>query len=286
MEKEQKKYFIAIVALFVAAFFWGSAFCVIKGTLDALTPFYLLAVRFLLAGVILLLLFATRLQFMTKRLFKRGLLLGIFLFFEFAFFTVGIKYTTASKSSFLLASYIIIIPLIYWLVAKTRPTKYAFGASATCMMGLCFIILDDLSALNKGDFYSIICAVFYAIHIVYTSKFVRDDDGILLNMMQILTGGICSLIVALIAEPFPSAVPVSAWGGITYLAIGCTIAPYVCSMFGQKYTKTSTAAVILSFESVFGCLLSALLLGERVSYRFIIGGALVVASFFVSERES
>ena len=73
-------------------------------------------------------------------------------------------------------------------------------------------------------------------------------------------------------------------GSIAYLAVFCTVVPYLLSVFGQKYVKTSTSGVILSFESVFGCILSILSLGEHPGVRFVIGAMLMMCSFLIVEK--
>ena len=105
-------------------------------------------------------------------------------------------------------------------------------------------------------------------------------------LLQIGTGGILGLVAAMILEPHPAAMSGMNIGSIAYLAVFCTVVPYLLSVFGQKYVKTSTSGVILSFESVFGCLLSILVLEERPGMRFVIGAVLMMCSFLIVEKIS
>lgn len=220
---------------------------------------------------------------MTFDTLKSGVLMGAVLYFEFWFFTVGFQYTTASKSAFLLAAYIVILPLVYWLIRKKRPKKQEITASLVCMAGLAFILLGSFDGINKGDVISLGSALCYAVHIVVTGICAKENDAMLLNLMQIGTGAVLGLIFALISGPMPETITLSAFGGIAYLAVFSTIVPYLLSVFGQKYVKTSTSGIILSFESVFGCLLSVVVLGEQPGVRFLVGAVLVMASFFIVE---
>ena len=258
---------IAIFALFLAAFTWGSAFCVLKDTLENVSPIWLLAFRFLLAGIIMTLVCIPRMKKMSIRTLKRGIIMGIVLYFEFLFFTVGLQYTTSSKSSFIIGSYVAILPLIYWVIRGKKPQRADILAALVCIVGLGFILLGSFDGVNKGDLISLLSAVCYAIHIVVTGIFAREEDGFLLNMLQIGTSGMNI-------------------GSIAYLAVFCTVVPYLLSVFGQKYVKTSTSGVILSFESVFGCILSILILGEHPGVRFVIGAMLMMCSFLIVEKIS
>ena len=280
---EKNKHRLAILALFLAAFTWGSAFCVLKDTLDVFSPVWLLAFRFSLAALLLLLICIPRMKRMTVDTLKSGILMGTILYFEFWFFTVGIQYTTASKSSFLLAAYVVILPFVYWVIRRKRPKKQEMAASLVCMAGLAFILLGSFDGVNKGDVISLGSALCYAVHIVVTGIYARENDSMLLNLMQIGTGAVLGLIFALLSGPMPEHITLGAFGGIAYLAVFSTIVPYLLSVFGQKYVKTSTSGIILSFESVFGCLLSVLVLGEEPGARFLVGAVLVMASFFIAE---
>ena len=101
--------------------------------------------------------------------------------------------------------------------------------------------------IKRITIISLLSAVCYAIHIVVTGIFAREEDGFLLNMFQIGTGGILGLVAAMILEPHPAAMSGMSIGSIAYLAVFCTVVPYLLSVFGQKYVKTSTSGVILFF---------------------------------------
>ena len=154
---------MAIFALFLAAFTWGSAFCVLKDTLENVSPIWLLAFRFLLAGIIMTLVCIPRMKKMSIRTLKRGIIMGIVLYFEFLFFTVGLQYTTSSKSSFIIGSYVAILPLIYWVIRGKKPQRADILAALVCIVGLGFILLGSFDGVNKGDLISLLSAVCYAI---------------------------------------------------------------------------------------------------------------------------
>lgn len=97
------------------------------------------------------------------------------------------------------------------------------------------------------------------------------------------TAGIIGLAAAFLTTPFPTGVQFADFGGAIYLAVGSTIIPYLLSLVGQRYVRPPPSAVILSFESVFGCLASVLVLGDRLTPRFVLGAAVVLFSFFVAE---
>ena len=109
------------IGLLISALFWATGYLFVKQALDSISPYYLLAVRFTTAGVILMVIFAGRLKQMTPGLLRGGVWMGIALFFEFLTYTLGLKYTVPSKASFIVAAYIIILPLVYFLIRRKLP---------------------------------------------------------------------------------------------------------------------------------------------------------------------
>lgn len=282
--KRDNMYGLALLSLFIAALTWGSAYVFMKENLAVFSPLWLLGLRFGIAGLLLNLVCIRRWKDMTRTLLRHGVWMGVLLYWEFYFFTVGIQYTTASRSAFVVAAYIIFVPAAYWLVRKKRPGRLDLAAAATCLAGTALILFDGSGGgINKGDILTAGCSAVYAVHVVYGSLYAKEEDPLLLNMVQIGTSGIIGLGAALLLNPFPQGIAPGDFKGVLYLAVIATICPYACSLFGQKYVRTTTSAIILSFESVFGCLASVVVLGERLSLRFIAGAAVVLLSFFVSE---
>lgn len=283
MKEKKSMYTIGVLALFISAAFWASAYLFVKQTVDTFSPYYLLSFRYILAAVAMLLIAAPRLKHMTKALFKSGSFMGVALFFEFLTFTVGLKYTTASRSSFIVAGYVIILPFVYMLIRRKIPKKQEFLAAFVCMIGVSLILAGGGGAINKGDVITIFCAISYAFHIVLSAMSAKKYDGILLNLVQMGTTAVLATLTALISGPPPQALTGEQLGSLLYLALGATIVPYLLCLFGQKYVSTTTSGIVLSFESVFATLLSVAYLGDKISIQFILGGVLVLGAVFVSE---
>ena len=282
--KRDRNYIFGIAALFLAAFTWGSAYVVMKTDVDVFTAAWLVGLRFGMAGVLINLICIREWRHMTADILKHGVWMGVILYAEFYLFTAGLKYTTASRSSFIIAAYIIFIPAAYWMIKKKRPKPRDFAASLVCLAGISLILLEGGSeALGLGELLTAGSALFYAIHVVYGSLYAKKESSLLLNMVQLATGGLIALTVAALTSVFPSGIGISDLKGVAYLAVAATILPYLCSLYGQKYVRTTTSAVILSFESVFGCLGSVLVLREKVSMRFFLGACIIMLALFLSE---
>ncbi|MCR5666900.1 MAG: DMT family transporter [Eubacterium sp.] len=274
---------LGFIALAVSAFLWATAYVFVKQLIEDVPPCFLLAIRYSYAAIVMLVIYARRLKQLTKEILKAGCIMGVFLFGEFFTFTVGLQYTSTSRSSFLIASYIILLPLAYWFIRRRRPTRNDVFVAVVCMIGVCFILGGNLGGFQIGDIYCAACAADYAIYIVVSARYSKLYDGGLLNVLQIATTAVLSIVCSLIIQDYHVAITLPEFGGITYLALGCTIVPFFLCIYGMKRVSTTTSGVLLSFECVFAAVMGIILLDERMYWQFAVGGAIIVLAFILSE---
>lgn len=283
MKEKRNAQMVGAVALLISALFWATGYLFVKQALDSISPYYLLAVRFTSAGIILLIIFAGRLKKMTLGLLRGGIFMGIALFLEFLTYTLGLRYTSPSKASFIVAGYIIILPAVYFLIRRKLPKGQEIGAALVCMAGVALILAGSMDGLNQGDILMGLCAVCYAFHIVLSAKYAREYDGPLLNIVQIMTTAVLSVILSLAADGAPAALSFGQVKSVLYLAVCATIIPYLLCLYGQKRVSTTTSGILLSFESVFATAMSIIVLHEHISLQFVAGGILVIGAAVLSE---
>lgn len=291
MSNLKAKYF-AKPALFAAALIWGSSFFIVKNTVDTVPPNMLLAFRFTLGFLILSVFSFKEFKKLNLKSFGLGALAGLFLFMGYSVQTIGIQYTTPSKNAFLTAVYCVIVPFLFWAVNKTRPDRFNILASVLCVGGIGLISLSDgFTSVNIGDVLTLISGFFFASHIVVLSKAGRHMEPLLLTLLQFFFCAVYSWAAFLIFEKAPatfeSATASSAQtiGVILYLGIMCTAVTIFCQTFGQKYTAPAAASIILSLESVFGVLFSALIYGETFTVRQCFGFAMIFIAIIISETK-
>lgn len=279
----KKGRFAGSAALLGSALLWATGYIASKQLVADIPPGFLLALRFSMATVILAILLIPKLKQINRGMLAAGVRMGIALFFEFYFFTAGVQYTSASKSSFIIASYIILLPIAYIIIRKKRPGKNDVIAAVMCMAGLCLIMADNLNGFNKGDLLSCFCAVCYAVHVVYAAKYAKEYDGGLLNFIQIGTSAVLAWAFSLTLGNIQTGFMDIPFGAIIYLAAVCTIVPYFLCLFGMKYVSTTTSGILLSFESVFATILAVIMLKEHLYWQLVVGGAVIICSLLVSE---
>ncbi len=273
------------LALFMAAFIWGSSFFIMKDTVDVFPPYILLSIRFTIASVLLGMIFFRRLKQINFDYIKKGGIIGLLLFLAYSTQTIGITETTPGKNAFLTAVYCVIVPFLFWLVDHSKPDRYNFFAALICISGIGLVALKGDFSIGYGDAFTLLGGFLYAGHMVSVAKLGKEKDPIILTILQFAFAALFSWCIGLTFEKFPGS-----WGtnnliGLLYLAIFATAAALLFQNVGQKWTHPSAAAIILSLESVFGVLFSIAFYGEQLTGRLTIGFLMIFIAVVVSETK-
>lgn len=273
------------LALFLASLLWGLSFVAMKNVLANIPPMYILAFRFCGGALILLPACARKLRSIDRSYLRGGVTMGIALLTAYVFQTFGLKYTTPGKNAFLTSAYCVIVPFLYWLLIRKKPDKYNSSAALICIAGIGLITVDGNLSVGLGDTLTIICGFFFALHIILTARYVEGRDPVTLAMLQFGAAGITALAAALIFEQFPQRLTSADMWTMAFLIVISTTTCLLLQVYGQKYTPPSQAAVIMTFESVFGALSSVILYREVITLRLVAGFALTFAAVIISETK-
>lgn len=279
-----KKY-IGEIMLCITAIIWGSGFVASAISLDHYTPYQILAGRFLVGFIILSIIFNKKLKGLKSGVLKKGVVLGFFLYLAFVLQTVGLQYTTPSKNAFLTAVNVVIVPFIAYLAYKRKIDKFELSGAVLAIIGIGFLSLQLSSDVNVGDLLTLACAVAFAYHIFYTAKYVKDEDPIVLTIIQMFVAALLGWIVVLFKGEVNFSFEMEAVSSILYLGVFSTTIAYLFQTIAQKFTNETKAAIILSTESFWGMVFSVLLIGEVLTTRMIIGAILILIAIIISETK-
>lgn len=274
---------IGVLMLMVTAVVWGSGFVITDIGLNYMNAYQLMAGRFVLAALLLVIIFSYKLKKLNKGIIIKGAILGALLYTGFVLQTVGLEYTTPSKNAFLTAINVLIVPLIAYVVYKRKIDRFEIIGAVTALIGIGLLSLQSSFTMNIGDILTILCAVAFAFDIFYTNKFVQKEDAILLTVIQFVFAALISIVFVLIRGDIPTSMEAEGVYSIVYLAIFSTIIAYLFQNIAFKYTSATQGAVILSMESVFGMLFSVLFLHEVLTGRMVVGAALILLAILFTE---
>ena len=273
----------------LATIIWGSSFVVMKSSVDVLPTFWLLAIRFTFSALVLAVVFIKRWKVLDRQYLIGGTVMGFCLFVAYAFQTFGLEQTTSGKNAFFTAVYCVIVPFLYWVIAKRRPDKFNILAAFLCIAGIALVSVtgSNATAFNMGDVLTLIGGFFFAAHIVAVAKYSEGRDIFILTTLQFASFALFSWIGVLITRPAltPGVFDQSLIFSLAYLVIFASCGALLFQNIWQKYTAPSTAAVLLSLEAPFGVFFSILFANERPTPLMFVGFALIFLAVVCSETK-
>lgn len=243
-----------------------------------LEPFNILAVRFLLAFSILLILFRKRFLNINKKTFYRGLAVGLSFFSCMAFEMFSLKYSPSSKVAFLENLAMVFVPLIDAFLLRCLPKASAILSAIVALFGVALLTLGESGqmTLSKGEILAILAAFGFAVTIIITDRVSKNGDSFMIGVIQVGVIGFASLACSLIFEQTKLPSSGSQWGAIIYLAIVATCVGFVIQPVAQSGTTSSHTGLISSLNPVVAALLGAIFLGERFGTKGIVGAFLIL----------
>lgn len=277
------------IAIVVATIIWGFSFVVMKDMVSVFSPAWLLGIRFSLAGVLLLIILHRRVRraFSLKTL-AMGMALGLFDFLAFLAQTIGLDHTTPGINAFLTATYCVIVPFAWWVIARRRPSVFNVGAALLAIAGVWLVSVTSSGTtltMGFGEGMTLLSAFVFAVHIVFVSKFSKFADVIVLTVLQFTTEGMLGLVTGALFEtpPAPGLFTVDVVAGMAFLVLFASIVAFGIQNVALAHVPPAQASLLLSLESVFGVLASILFYGEPMTVRLVVGFTLIFIAIIVSE---
>lgn len=272
--------------LFITAIIWGVSFVAQKLGMNHLGPFSFSAARLTIGATALIpvyfLLKKTAPSQNEKGVLPMGILLGLMIFFGISLQQYGLMSTTAGKSAFITALYIIIVPLA-GIFMKKKLNVYNWLGVLLGVVGLYLLSINEGFQMSKGDFIVLIGSFFWSAHIILVDKYGARYDGVLLSMIQFYTAGILSLIFSLFLEQMTLQGLWLSRGPILFAGIVVVGLAYTLQIFGQRNVPPALASMILSFEAVFAVLSGMLFLNETMTLKETLGCVVMFIAIILSQ---
>ncbi len=292
-----KKY-IGESALLLNTIIWGGTFALIKNALTDISPLLFLGIRFFIAAVLLLPFVYTVIRKTNKNTFIAGAVLGLFYFLGFATQTIGLNYTTATKSGFITGTFVVFIPILQTIIERRIPRWYNIVSIFFVMIGLIFLssggdnlfqFINELgSDFNFGDFLTLLCAILFAFQVVYVDVFTKKYDYMPMVFIQLLITGLGGLIGSLILssvglEIVKFNLNSNVIIALIYTSVFASIIATILQLKFQKVVTPTKAGIIYSFEPIMAAILAFFIVGEKISKFGMFGGVFIVIGLLLSE---
>lgn len=280
---------LGLIALFIVALIWGIAFIAVDYALDSgFKTFTILAIRGILSG---LLLFPFALKdkiFKNRKLILHCVIAGVFFFLGYATQTLGQEASSVVNTAFFTCLYVVFTPFLALLFGKKEVTVKTFIAATIAIVGVYFLAVlgkGEEFSFHIGDILLILCAVFFALQIIWAGHFIKEDvNPASTSSIMLLTMGLFSLICI----PISGEVIPSSFTGITGVLFAALFSSGVCSilqLFGQRHVPSSNASIIMSLETPIACIFAVIILNEQMNLYSVIGLVLMFISVVLVEMK-
>ena len=275
--RPQEAALIAITAV------WGSTFLLVHWAMEHSGPWFFVGIRFLVAGLISVVIFRRVLRGIRWRDIGAGVAIGVMIYLGYGLQTLGLQTIDSSTSAFITAMYVPLVPLAQWAVFRKRPPAMAFVGAALAFVGLLFIAGPDAFALTLGvgEIATMISTLPIAAEIILISLFAGKIDLGRITVIQLLTAGVLGLLTM---PAVGEGVPEFSWVWVV-CAVGLGAASCLIQLtmnWAQKSVSPTRATIIYAGEPVWAGVIGRIA-GERLPATAVVGGALVVLGILASE---
>ena len=279
-----KKSTIAKMALFLTAMLWGSTFTIGKLAAEVFSPSFIIALRFLIASIALLIVAYPQRKQLDRKYLIDGFWMGLTLFSSYILQVCGLALDTSpGKSAFLSTTYSVMVPFFHWMATRERPKAHHLVCVFLCLFGVGVLSLSGGWGMSAGDLLTVLSGVPCAINIVISSIVCQKRNVLLLTTIELWVVTILAWIFVFAGGGLPAAAPLDAVGGIVYLGLFATALCLYMQSYGLKYAEPAIGGMLLSLESVFGVIFSVILYHETITVRMLAGFAVIFAAILLSQ---
>ena len=224
-----------------------------------------------------------------KNLVVGGICCGLVLCLSMNLQQIGMSLgSQAGKAGFITAMYILFVP-VYGLLGKKKVQGRIWACIALAVVGLFLLRIkpEDIKAgqmaISIGDFFVILCAFSFALHIIVVDRFVSKVDGVKLSLMQfVVAGAISCVLMFAFEQPTISGIIDGAFP-ILYAGICSSGIAYTLQIVGQKNTPAVIASLLMSLESVFAVLTQIAVMGRIPTLQETVGSVIMFAAIILAQ---
>jgi drug/metabolite transporter (DMT)-like permease len=275
----------AALELVLAGLLWGFGFIATRWAFESFEPLTLTTARFFLAAVVAAPYFFYSRVFRNlgaNRVFRATLVPGCLLGLCLGLQTLGLKYTTVAKSSFLTALYVVFVPLLETVLFRKRLGRtqwFWVGLAVTGTAFMCEAFSKGFSGgWNIGDFLTLLCSLAAAGHILSLEKLSHSMPPTLLNWSQTVWAALLNLPLCFFETSPVRAFTPRGLAGLAFLAFGSTMIAFLIQVRSQRVLSPSTVSLLFLLESPFATAFGFMILGEAVLQEQWAGAALILCA--------
>jgi drug/metabolite transporter (DMT)-like permease len=277
---------LAVVALFAVTAAWGASFVLMKPAIERQPVPDFLATRFVIATIILIMIRPQVLRSISPRVWWTGGVAGVVLALGYVTQTIGLHFATAAITGFLTGLYVVLTPILAWLMFRQRLNRKVLVAAVLGLTGLGVISLTSFG-IGIGEVWIIIGALFFALHIVVLGRWAPGADSWSLTVVQLIVVSVVTIILTFAdGDGYVAPPDTDVWIAVLITAVFATALAFLLQTWAQTKLDSSRTAIILTAEVPWAAGLSVAVGQEALATRTIIGGCIMIAAMLIAEWPS
>jgi drug/metabolite transporter (DMT)-like permease len=271
--------------LLLVAISWGVTFALVQDAIEQIPVYTFLFWRFGFAFVLMAIVAWRHWAKLTRPTLYAAMLLGLFNFSAFAFQTYGLTLTLSSTVAFITGLNVIFIPFLALMLFRRSVSRFAIIGAVIAVIGLWFLTGQGGFGLGLGELYTLICAVLFSLHILYTDRFVQSHDVTLLVTIQFGVIALASLVTGLGMDGsiIPSSYSNSFLIALISTVLFATIFAFWAQTSMQRFTTPAKTALIFTMEPLSAAVFGYFYAGEMLTSLQLFGGGLMIAGVLYAE---
>ena len=286
------KKIISFSCLIVCTLIWGTTFIAQDTGMDNIGPFTFNSVRFFVGFLTVLpfvfLFEKKKIKHQIKnnrnQFIKLILPVGIFLFLGCIFQQVSLLYTDVANSAFFTIFYVPLVPIIVYFLFSEKLHWSIWPSVLACVVGGYFLSDFNNSTVRLGDTLVLIGALFWALHIIYIGKIIKQFDvPFFIALIQNLIVATLSFLLVILFEEINFSKIKLETIEILYAGILSGGAAFVLQLFGQRNISVAPAAIIMSLEGAIAAIAAWIILNQILGTGNIIGCTLILFGVLLSQ---
>lgn len=269
--------------LVLVTLIWGATFPLIHAAVENVNATVFVATRLLIASLFLLPFAWKEFRCLSKPLLLYGFILAVISGGVYITQTVGLETISSARSAFITGISVVLVPLLQPFFKFRKPNALELLSALLCLSGLYILTGANLAAISVGDVWTLGCALFYALSVLYLQVISHHFKSALLLTFLQMALALPLFFILTIHQSFHGLLAPAVITGLLFCAIiSSGLGLYLQVRYQQK-TTAAKAALIYSLEPVFASLFGYLLNGEKLGLNIWIGGGIILSSLIIPE---
>jgi drug/metabolite transporter (DMT)-like permease len=269
-----------LTALVAVTAIWGSTFIVVQDAVAQMPVMDFLGIRFTIAAIVMFALRPSCLSGMTRPRLIRSVVLGLLLGLGFITQTYGLQHTSAAISGFITGMFVVLTPVVSWVLLKRKTGISIWGAVALATVGLGLLSLRGWS-MGIGELLTLFCALFFALHIIGLGEWSARRDIYGMAVVQITVVAVISMAAATI-DGITLPPNNTVWGAVILTAVFASAIGFLVQTWAQSLIAPTRVAVTMTMEPVFAGFFAVVIAGDHLTLRIILGATCVLIAMIIT----